>query len=587
MKNLKGEIVLDIKDLKSREYGNVSKYVSMIKFNLKHIFEEVEESKVFATAYLAYLVKKGNLSTKRELINYIERKLPESQQLFLIDRTSDAYWMKVLEIAEELSLEALLATVVLYPYSGFHNTKEIATPESIVKLAYGILNPKNEYVADLCSGVGSFLSYVAMQEDESTLYGVETKAYPKVISEIILSFFENEAEIVQGSALEIPKNKKFDKIFCEYPWNLNSRYLSDDEKEAVLADGLIPELEKTSRTEWYFIMNVVNHLSENGKAVVYAPNAITWDEDRLKIIRERFIKLGLLEAAITIPEEIVSPYARVSSVLLVLSKNKSDSVRFIDASELELVNVKNRGLFYYYKDETIEEILTMLDSDGKYSKKVSIDEIAKKDYVINPVRYLESEIKVKNGVPFESLIKNITRGVQMRAAGIEEMISDTPTPYRYLKLTDIQDGLINEDLPYLKEIDEKQKKYCLKNRSLVISKTVNSLKVAVADVAEGQQILVSGNLYIIELDETKANPYYVKSYLESEQGTVALSRISVGSVIANIPISKLTKLMIPNPSIAFQNKVAEKYLTKVDEIKLLRYRLQKATDDLKKIFEEE
>ncbi|CAI3301269.1 N-6 DNA methylase [Enterococcus cecorum] len=45
--------------------------------------------------------------------------------------------------------------------------------------------------------------------------------------------------------------------------------------------------------------------------------------------------------------------------------------------------------------------------------------------------------------------------------------------------------------------------------------------------------------------------------------------------------------MIPNPSIAFQNKVAEKYLTKVDEIKLLRYRLQKATDDLKKIFEEE
>ena len=175
----------------------------------------------------------------------------------------------------------------------------------------------------------------------------------------------------------------------------------------------------------------------------------------------------------------------------------------------------------------------------------------------------------------------------MRAAGIEEMISDTPTPYRYLKLTDIQDGLINEDLPYLKEIDEKQKKYCLKNRSLVISKTVNSLKVAVADVAEGQQILVSGNLYIIELDETKANPYYVKSYLESEQGTVALSRISVGSVIANIPISKLSKLMIPNPSIAFQNKVAEKYLTKVDEIKLLRYRLQKATDDLKKIFEEE
>ena len=90
---------MDIKDLKSREYGNLSKYVSMIKYYLNSVFEEVEESKVFATAFLAYLVKKENLSTKIELINYIERKLPESQQLFLIDRTSDAYWMKVLEIA--------------------------------------------------------------------------------------------------------------------------------------------------------------------------------------------------------------------------------------------------------------------------------------------------------------------------------------------------------------------------------------------------------------------------------------------------------------------------------------------------------
>lgn len=152
---------MDIKDLKSREYGNLSKYVSMIKYRLNSVFEkEVEDAKIFATAFLAYLVKKENLSTKRELINYIERKLPESQQLFLIDRTSDTYWTKVLEIAEELSLDALLATVVWYPYSGFYNTKEIATPESIVKLAYGILNPKNEYVADLCSGVGSFLSYV-------------------------------------------------------------------------------------------------------------------------------------------------------------------------------------------------------------------------------------------------------------------------------------------------------------------------------------------------------------------------------------------------------------------------------------------
>lgn len=77
---------------------------------------------------------------------------------------------------------------------------------------------------------------------------------------------------------------------------------------------------------------------------------------------------------------------------------------------------------------------------------------------------------IKNGVPFESVIKNITRGAQIKASVLDEIVSDEPTNMQYLMLANLQDGIISDDLPYLKEMNPKYEKYCIKNGSLVISK---------------------------------------------------------------------------------------------------------------------
>ena len=167
------------------------------------------------------------------------------------------------------------------------------------------------------------------------------------------------------------------------------------------------------------------------------------------------------------------------------------------------------------------------------------------------------------------------------------MVSDEPTDFQYLMLANIQDGIISDDLPYLKELDKKQEKYCIKNNSLVISKNGAPVKVAVATVEEGHQILANGNLYVIELDTNKADPYYVKAYLESENGSIALSRVTVGATLPNIPVDGLKKILIPNPDMDVQKQVANKYLEQLSEIKLLRKKMQAATEKLKNIFSEE
>ena len=196
------------------------------------------------------------------------------------------------------------------------------------------------------------------------------------------------------------------------------------------------------------------------------------------------------------------------------------------------------------------------------------------------------EIKVEKGVSFENLILNVTRGAQIRADELDKMVSETPTDYQYLMLANIQDGMISDELPYLKSMDLRLERYCIKNNSLVISKNGAPVKVAVASVEEGKKILANGNLYVIELDESKANPYFVKAYLESENGAIALSRVTVGAAMPNIPVDGLKKIIIPCPSIEEQEKLAERYMAKQDEVNVLKYKLAKATAELKSIYEE-
>ena len=167
------------------------------------------------------------------------------------------------------------------------------------------------------------------------------------------------------------------------------------------------------------------------------------------------------------------------------------------------------------------------------------------------------------------------------------MVSDKVTNMQYLMLSNIRDGLIDEKLPYLTEIEPKYEKYCLKNDDLILSKNGYPYKIAVASVKGGQKILANGNLYIIEVDRDRANPYYLKAFFESEHGVSALKSITVGATIPNIGVEMLKNLVIPLPSLEEQNRIAQKYQATLDEISVLKLRLENAVNRLYHIFDVE
>ena len=89
------------------------------------------------------------------------------------------------------------------------------------------------------------------------------------------------------------------------------------------------------------------------------------------------------------------------------------------------------------------------------------------------------------------------------------------------------------------------------------------------------------------MDTERANPYYIKAFFESEVGTSAHKNIAVGSQIPNISSESLRRLTVPLPPIEEQNEFAQKYMAKIDEVKILQARLQKAMSSLKTMYEEE
>ena len=66
-----------------------------------------------------------------------------------------------------------------------------------------------------------------------------------------------------------------------------------------------------------------------------------------------------------------------------------------------------------------------------------------------------------------------------------------------------------------------------------------------------------------------------------------LKSVYNGAVIRTLSLENLKKMIIPLPPLEKQKQIGNQYAAAMDEILLLRRRLEKATNKLKSIFDEE
>jgi len=454
--------------------------------------------------------------------------------------------------------------------------REASTPRGILKLAAKILDvQENESVLELCSGKGNFFVELALLRENIKYTGIELSMANNFIANIRASVLERDISLFLSDAMTYKAKNQADKLFANYPFLINV----PDMENIVKDMEMLPDNIKRASSDWIFNLKLVEQMKSGGKAVAVMTNGTTWNSTDKKI-REYFVENGLIEATVLLPAKLF-PGTSIATTLVIFSHGNTN-IKMIDAGE----NFTKEGRRNILSDNDISDILDLLQKDGKNSITISIKEIAENDYIINASRYLEKAPEIKDGVEIESIVKSITRGAQLRASDLDENKSAEHTNYRYIMLSNINDGDIYfTDNQYLKDIQTNLKKFCVRNNSIVLTKTGSpDFKSAVVQVAEGMEILATGNMFILEIDETKANPYYVQALFDSELGRALFKSIYVGSAIPTIPLEKLRKLEIPLPSPEEQNIIGEKYKEELERIADLKEKLETSREKLKQIY---
>ena len=454
--------------------------------------------------------------------------------------------------------------------------REASTPRGILKLAAKILDvQENESVLELCSGKGNFFVELALLRENIKYTGIELSMANNFIANIRASVLERDISLFLSDAMTYKAKNQADKLFANYPFLINV----PDMENIVKDMEMLPDNIKRASSDWIFNLKLVEQMKSGGKAVAVMTNGTTWNSTDKKI-REYFVKSGFIEATILLPPKLF-PGMSVATTLVIFSHGNTN-IKMIDAGE----NFTKEGRRNVLSDNDISDILDLLQKDGKNSITISIKEIEENDYIINASRYLEKAPEIKDGVAIANIVKSITRGAQLRASDLDENKSAEHTNYRYIMLSNINDGDIYfTDNQYLKDIQTNLKKFCVRNNSIVLTKTGSpDFKSAVVQVAEGMEILATGNMFILEIDEIKAYPYYLQALFDSELGRALFKSIYVGSAIPTIPLEKLRKLEIPLPSLEEQNIIGEKYKEELGRIADLKEKLLTSREKLKKIY---
>lgn len=453
-----------------------------------------------------------------------------------------------------------------------------STPNTLSQLVVKLLDiNETDSVADYFTGRASFLRDCMCSASASSYYGVDININMIAIASMRADILQGNVKLDNENVMLMDfEDYKFDKIFANYPFSVK---VSSNENSNSLQhlNKILPTSKRNVILDWLANVAVVNTLAPNGKGIAITTAGALFRGDE-RDIRKYFIESGYINTIIALPTGLFET-TKIATMLIIFSHD-NEEVRFVDARQ---ICTKGRR-YNTFSEEDIKKIESLCSEDDKLSKVISKSEIIEKDYNLDPNSYFETEISVPHGTAFETVIKNITRGAQLKASQLDELSSEEPTEYQYLMFSDIQNGQIADNLSYITSIESNLLKYCIKDKSIIISKSGSPLKVAVAEVPEKSSVLATGNLYVIELDTEKINPYFLKAFLDSDTGALSLKSICVGTVIPNIPIESLKKMVIPVPSMDIQNDIADKYLSAQNELNELRSKIKQTEFKLTTIY---
>lgn len=291
---------------------------------------------------------------------------------------------------------------------------EFYTPQQVSTILAKLVTTgkqKLKSVYDPTCGSGSLLLRVAKEvEDVSNFYGQEMNrtTYNLARMNMILhGVHYRQFDIKQDDTLEHPQHidKQFEAIVANPPfsaqWSANPLFTSDDRFSQY------GRLAPSSKADFAFVQHMIYHLAENGTMAVVLPHGALFRGGAEQHIRRYLIQnKNFLDAVIGLPANIFYGTSIPTCVLVFKKCRESpEDILFIDASH-NFEKVKNQNVLRKQDIDLIIDTYRNTTETPKYSKKATLEEIAKNDYNLNIPRYVDT-FEEEDSIDIEAIAKDI------------------------------------------------------------------------------------------------------------------------------------------------------------------------------------
>ncbi|SFE94474.1 N-6 DNA methylase [Trichococcus pasteurii] len=451
------------------------------------------------------------------------------------------------------------------------------TPKSINKLMIALADINEESrILDPAFGIGSTYEEVLERNPGQKIVGQELN--PTIYSFALVYLYclgATGTEVFQGDSISAPRftNQKFDRVITNAPFGIRATnetwHMVQNDPYNRFRYGLPPK----SSLDWAFIMNGLEALEGEGKAVFSVSNSALFMGGQVTKIRENFLAADLIEAVIALPSGLFSPYTQIPTAILVINKNKQrliNKIRMINATSVPIIKTKASVTL---AEESLRKIIEAYegndDAEG-FVKSVDSDEIRKQDSILLPEQYVKDTVyKIDDDMVIEIDAAKWTEADTVKLADIAEIYrgfnaisSDEAADgkYAFIKISDLN----NQEVEFSKlakgnvKENTKVENYQIQKGDILLSARGTTDKFA-RITEDRAHTLVTQNLVGIRPKKNMVDSRWLLEYLTSPLGLAELASIRVGTTIAQLPMKGLATVKVPKLPLEEQKKMMDAY----------------------------
>ncbi len=258
---------------------------------------------------------------------------------------------------------------------------------------------QSQTIYDPACGSGSLLLKAADESETGvTIYGQEMDNATAALAKMNMILHDNPtAEIWQDNSLSSPYFKQdngnlktFDFVVANPPFS-NKAWSNGFDPANDLYQRFVDGVPPQKNGDYAFLLHIIRSLKSTGKGAIILPHGVLFRGNAEGDIRTKIIRKGYIKGIIGLPSNLFYGTGIPACIIVIDKENAANrtGIFMIDASK-GFMKDGNKNRLRHQDIHKIVDVFNRQIELPKYSRMVSVAEIASNDYNLNIPRYIDS-----------------------------------------------------------------------------------------------------------------------------------------------------------------------------------------------------